>query len=53
MTATYLKNRAQTEAVGKMTSYEAWTGLKPDLSDLCVFGCKALAHIPHCKRKKM
>ena len=52
MTAIYLKNRAPTKAVEKMTPYEAWSGLKPDLSHLRVFCCKALAHIPDCRRTK-
>ena len=52
MTATYLKNRASTKAVEKTTPYEGWTGLKPDLNHLRVLGCKALAHIPDCIRKK-
>ena len=53
MITTYLKNRASTKAVDKMAPCEACAGLKPDLSHLRVFGCKAQAHIPDCKRKNL
>ena len=52
MTATYMKNRAPTKAVEKMTPYETWTCLKSDLSHLRIFDCNVLAHIPDCKRTK-
>lgn len=51
-TATYLKNRSPTMAVPNMTPEEAWTGKKPDLGHLKVFGCKALALLPPQKRRK-
>ena len=38
--AAYLKNRTVTTAVGS-TPYERWYGRKPNLSNLCVFGCMA------------
>ena len=39
--AVYLTNRSPTKAVLNKTPYEAWTGDKPNLSDLKTFGCNA------------
>ena len=43
-TATYLRNRCPTNALVGMTPYEAWTGDKPNVEHLRVFGCIAYAH---------
>src|ERR1700733_3648096 len=51
-TANYLRNRSPTKALPNMTPQEAWTGKKPDLSHLRVFGCKALVKVPDNNRKK-
>ena len=52
-TAAYLLNRSPTKAVGGMTPYEAWTGEKPLVDHLRVFGCHAYAKIPRDERKKL
>ena len=52
-TATYLHNRSPTNAVKGMTPHEAWTGVKPNVSHLRVFGCDAYPHIPKDERSKM
>ena len=52
-TATYLHNRSPTNAVQKMTPYEAWTGMKPNVSHLRVFGCEAYSHVPKDERNKI
>ncbi len=52
-TAVYIKNRCPTKALESKTSQEAWTGRKPDVSHLRVFGCKAFAHILDEKRSKL
>ena len=52
-TVTYLRNRSPTEAVGGMTPHEAWTGEKPRIDGLWVFGCQAFVHIPKDERKKL
>lgn len=52
-TAVYLKNRAPTVAVKGKTPLEAWSGKKPNLSHLRVFGSKAFAHVPKEKRRKL
>lgn len=51
-TANYLRNRSPTKALKTMTPEEAFTGIKPNLSNLKIFGCKALVHIPKSQRKK-
>jgi hypothetical protein len=33
--------------------YERWTGDKPDVRHVKVFGCKCLVHVAHQKRKKL
>jgi len=52
-TATYLRNRSPTNAVSGITPYEAWTGDKPIVEHLKVFGCICYAHIPKDERKKL
>lgn len=52
-TATYLQNRSPTKAVCGKTPYEAWTGEKPRVDGLRVFGCQAFAHVPKDERKKL
>lgn len=52
-TSVYLHNRSPTRALDGQTPYEAWTGLKPDVSNLKCFGCTAYAHIPKDERKKL
>jgi hypothetical protein len=52
-TATYLKNRSPTRAVPSSTPEEAWTGNKPSVAHLRVFGCTAYAHVPKERRTKL
>ena len=42
-----------TKAVDGMTPYEAWTGEKPQVDHLRIFGCQAFVHIPKPERKKL
>src|SRR5690606_19654886 len=51
-TGVYLINRSPASALPKITPEEAWCGLKPDVSHLKVFGCKAMTHVPKQKRLK-
>lgn len=52
-TAVYLSNRSPKACLGKNTTpYEIWTGKKPNLSHLRVFGSPVMVHIPKEKRKK-
>ena len=51
-TAVYQLNRrsTSTNANGK-TPFELWTGKKPDVTGMKVFGCDAFVHVPKEKRK--
>jgi transposase InsO family protein len=51
-TAVYLINRSPTKRIPEMTPEEAWTGVKPNLEHLRVFGCKAMCHVPKERRQK-
>lgn len=52
-TAVCLINRIPCRGMKHVTPEEMWSGTKPDLSELRVFGCKAMSHIPKHKRKKL
>lgn len=51
-TAAYIINRSPSRVLAEVTPYEKWTGKKPNLSHLRVFGSKAMVHIPKQKRQK-
>ena len=48
----YLLNRCPTHAVRNITPQEAWSGIKPSVKHLRVWGCLAHVHIPETKRGK-
>ena len=52
-TAVYLRNRSPTTAVEGNTPFEAWTGQKPNVGHLRVFGCAAYAHVAKDERQKL
>ncbi len=52
-TVVYIKNRCPSKALNSKTPQEAWSGRKPNVSHLRVFGCKAFAHVPDEKRTKL
>jgi len=51
--AVYIRNRCPTNALDSKTPQEAWSGRKPNVSHLRVFGCKAFAHVLDEKRTKL
>ncbi|CAJ2657878.1 unnamed protein product [Trifolium pratense] len=51
--AVYLSNCSPTRSVLEKTPQEAWSGRKPGISHLRVFGSIAHAHIPDEKRSKL
>jgi len=51
--AVYLSNRSPTRSVLGKTPQEAWSGRKPGISHLRVFGSIAHAHVPDEKRSKL
>lgn len=50
-TAVYLRNRSSVSGLDK-TPFEIWHGKKPDVSNIRIFGSKAMALIPKEKRLK-
>jgi hypothetical protein len=52
-TACYLVNRSPSSALDDKTPQEIWTGKKPFLTYLKVFGCDAYAHVPKEKRSEL
>ena len=52
-TTVFLLNRLPTRALEKKTPFEAWTGIKPTLKNLKVFGCLCFSYIPQVKRDKL
>lgn len=51
-TAVYLQNRTVSTSLNYKTPYEIWTGRKPDISHLRVFGSTIMVHVPKQKRLK-
>jgi hypothetical protein len=51
-TVAHVTNRLITNANDRYSPFELWTGKRPDLSHLRVFGCRAYAHVPDQKRTK-
>lgn len=51
-TAAYLINRSPTKAIDYKTPEEKWTGVKPNIKNIRVFGCRAFVHVPKEKRLK-
>ena len=49
----YLLNRCPTKSVKRMTPQEAWSGYKPNVTHLRIFGCVAYAQVPEAKRRKL
>lgn len=49
----YLLNRCPTKSVKNMTPQEAWSGKKPSVEHLRIFGCIAYAQVPEAKRRKL
>eukprot|EP00253_Pinus_taeda_P015217 PITA_15217 len=52
-TVVYLQNRSPHRALGHMTLEEAFSGKKPDIGHLRIFGCITYSYIPKEKRTKL
>jgi hypothetical protein len=52
-TVVYIMNRTPTATIHGMTPEEKFTGKKPDVSHLRVFGYIAYVHVPDEKRSKL
>ncbi|XP_046977607.1 uncharacterized protein LOC124543428 [Vanessa cardui] len=51
-TAAYIINRSPSRVLAETTPYEKWTGKKPNISHLKIFGSKAMVHVPKQNRRK-
>ena len=51
--ANYVQNRTPHKAIQGVTLEEVWSGQKPSVGHLRVFGCNAWAYIPKEKRREM
>lgn len=51
-TAVYLHNRIVSSVLDGKTPYELWTGVKPDLSNIRIFGSPVMVHVNKEKRSK-
>ncbi|XP_052740800.1 uncharacterized protein LOC128198607 [Bicyclus anynana] len=52
-TAAYIVNRSPTCTLSDATPHEVWTGKKPNLSHMRIFGCSAMVLIPKQNRTKL
>jgi len=52
-TAVYVQNRCPHRAVKGKTPEEAFTGEKPEVGHLRIFGCPVFIHVPRDKRSKL
>ncbi|CAL8152755.1 unnamed protein product [Prunus armeniaca] len=52
-TAVYILNRCPTKALDKKKPFEAYSGRKPGLKHLRVFGSLCYAHVPNQQRQKL
>ena len=52
-TACYLVNWSPSLALDDKTPHEVWTGKKPSLTHLKVFGCEAYVHVPKEYKSKL
>src|SRR5260370_35946886 len=51
--AAFIHNLSPTRALENMTPAEAWSGNKPDVSRLRVFGSRIFVHLPDKVRSKL
>ena len=51
--AVYVQNRVPHKALGKVTLESVFTGSKPEVSHIRIFGSMVYCHIPDEKRKKL
>jgi hypothetical protein len=52
-TKKYMLSMSPSSVLVDMTPYEVWSGKKPSVSHLKVFGCDAFVHAPKLKRSKL
>jgi hypothetical protein len=52
-TAVYVQNRSPHKILENKTPEEAFTGVKPEMGHLRIFGCSVYIHVPKAKRTKL
>jgi hypothetical protein len=52
-TVVYIQNRSPHTILGKLTPEEVYTGTRPDVSHLRIFGSVCYCHVPSEKRTKL
>jgi hypothetical protein len=52
-TALYLVNRSPSSAQDDKAPQEVWTGKKPSLTHIKVFGCETYVHVPKENKSKL
>lgn len=52
-TVVYVQNRSPHKKMKDMTLEEAYTGVKPKVNHLRIFGCPFYMHVPKEKRSKL
>jgi hypothetical protein len=52
-TTVYIQNRSPHTVLGKLTPEEVFTGTRPDVSHLRIFGSVCYCHVPSEKRTKL
>jgi hypothetical protein len=53
MTTIYVQNRSSHRILKDMTLEEDFSGKKPNVENLRIFGCLVYSHIPNDKRNKL
>jgi hypothetical protein len=53
ITTVYVQNRSPHKILGNKTHKEVFTGKKPEVSHLRIFGCLVFVHVPKEKRTKL
>ena len=48
-----MKNRSPTLALVDKTPHEVWSGKKPSITHLKIFGCDSFMHVPNEKMSKL
>jgi hypothetical protein len=52
-TVIYLQNKIPHGILGKMNPEEAFTGRRPDVEHIRIFGCLTFSHVPSERRTKL
>jgi hypothetical protein len=52
-TSCYMVNRSPSSVLDDKTPHEVWSGKKPSLQHVRVFGCDSYVHVPEENRSKM